>query len=131
MLATILVPLTHFRVVVLNSSLIIWSSTWGTQKHLTFHVKLKKKYYFLIIGCVKLELYTNNFGGTKLKRNNIWGMRTKEVEYHWSKRYITPDLTFKFCSSEWSSAIDFPTKIFYAHTISNYATHITIAMFAN
>jgi hypothetical protein len=29
-----------------------------------------------------LELYANNFGGTKLKRNYIWGYENKKVEYH-------------------------------------------------
>jgi hypothetical protein len=36
------------------------------------------KYQWNIYG-----LYTNNFGGTKLKRNYIWrGMLPKEAEYH-------------------------------------------------
>jgi hypothetical protein len=26
-----------------------------------------------IVDCVYIKLYTNNFGGTKLKRNYIWG----------------------------------------------------------
>jgi hypothetical protein len=29
--------------------------------------------------------YTNNFGGTKLKRNYIWGYANKEAEYHRTK----------------------------------------------
>jgi hypothetical protein len=30
-----------------------------------------------IIDCAQLELYTNYFGGTKLKRNYIWVTRVK------------------------------------------------------
>jgi hypothetical protein len=41
-----------------------------------------------IIGCVQLELYINNFGGTKLKRNYIWGYATKvEEKLHLGVRY--------------------------------------------
>jgi hypothetical protein len=32
---------------------------------------------------------TNNFGGTKLKRNYIRGHANKELEYHWSKVWMT------------------------------------------
>jgi hypothetical protein len=31
------------------------------------------------IYCLKLELYTNNFGGIKLKANYIWGYANKTV----------------------------------------------------
>jgi hypothetical protein len=35
--------------------------------------------------CYRLRLCTNNFGGTKLKRNYILGYvnRKEKVEYHW------------------------------------------------
>jgi hypothetical protein len=36
--------------------------------------------------CVQVKLYKNNFGGTELKRNYIWGYKNKKekVEYHWN-----------------------------------------------
>jgi hypothetical protein len=32
-----------------------------------------------VIDSAQLELYTNNFGGTKLKRNYIWGYANKRL----------------------------------------------------
>jgi hypothetical protein len=39
-----------------------------------------------IVYCVQLELYTNSFGGTTLKRHYVWGY-SETVEYHWSRAH--------------------------------------------
>jgi hypothetical protein len=39
---------------------------------------------------VELVLCTNNFGGTKLKKNYIWEYANKKFEYHRSKEMRNP-----------------------------------------
>jgi hypothetical protein len=44
----------------------------------TFDLGGQSPPHYAIIDYVLLELYTNNFGGTKLKRNYIWGYANKK-----------------------------------------------------
>jgi hypothetical protein len=72
----------------------------------------------LIIDYVKLELYTNNFGGTKLKRNYIWGSRTKKVEYHCHRRSHSRDGVLQEATIYIVNSIaqGFPIKFFVSMT---------------
>jgi hypothetical protein len=63
------------------------SSTWGALNHLTGNVKLKTNMASLIsvsfilaadYRLYNLNLNTNSFGGTKSKRNYIWGYANKK-----------------------------------------------------